>query len=53
MMYMFTRIKFNWNEVDFSIFSTYAMITNLLGSTHIIICSTKSFLPVDRARINN
>ncbi|CAH1708580.1 unnamed protein product [Aphis gossypii] len=32
MMYMFTRLKFNWNEIDFSLFSTYAMVTNLIGT---------------------
>lgn len=53
MLYMFTRIKFNWNEVDFSVFSTYALITNLLGSTYIMFRPTKSFSPVDRFRINN
>ncbi|XP_074030486.1 probable peptidoglycan muropeptide transporter SLC46 isoform X2 [Leptinotarsa decemlineata] len=31
--YLFTRYRFNWDEVDFSIFSTYSMLTNLLGST--------------------
>lgn len=32
VMYLFTRVRFNWNEVDFSIFSTYMMVTNLLGN---------------------
>jgi PCFT/HCP family folate transporter-like MFS transporter 1/3 len=32
MMYMFTRVKFGWTEMDYSLFSTYAMITNLLGN---------------------
>jgi len=31
VMYLFTRYRFNWNEVDFSIFSTYSMVTNLFG----------------------
>jgi PCFT/HCP family folate transporter-like MFS transporter 1/3 len=31
VMYLFTRYRFNWNEVDFSLFSTYGMITNLFG----------------------
>ncbi|XP_050308305.1 proton-coupled folate transporter-like isoform X2 [Anthonomus grandis grandis] len=30
--YLFTRYRFNWDEVDFSIFSTYSMITNLIGT---------------------
>ena len=32
VMYLFTRVRFNWDEVDFSIFSTYMMVTNLLGT---------------------
>ncbi|RZC41749.1 MFS 1 domain containing protein [Asbolus verrucosus] len=30
--YLFTRYRFNWDEVDFSMFSTYSMITNLIGA---------------------
>ncbi|XP_037938509.1 tetracycline resistance protein, class A-like [Teleopsis dalmanni] len=29
--YLFTRYRFNWNEVDFSIFSTFALLTGLVG----------------------
>ncbi|CAH2040645.1 unnamed protein product, partial [Iphiclides podalirius] len=32
VMYLFTRYRFNWNEVDFSMFSTYAMCTSLIGT---------------------
>lgn len=32
VLYLFTRVRFNWDEVDFSIFSTYMMVTNLLGN---------------------
>ncbi|XP_054280936.1 solute carrier family 46 member 3 [Macrosteles quadrilineatus] len=32
VMYLFTRYRFNWNEVDYSIFSTYSMMTNLIGT---------------------
>ncbi|RVE53552.1 hypothetical protein evm_001693 [Chilo suppressalis] len=32
VMYLFTRYRFNWNEVDFSIFSTYSMCTSLVGT---------------------
>ncbi|XP_026472113.1 proton-coupled folate transporter-like [Ctenocephalides felis] len=32
VMYLFTRYRFNWNEVDFSIFQTYSMVTNLIGT---------------------
>ncbi|CAH1381600.1 unnamed protein product [Tenebrio molitor] len=31
--YLFTRYRFNWDEVDFSMFSTYSMITNLIGTS--------------------
>lgn len=31
--YLFTRYRFNWDEVDFSIFSTYSMVTNLVGKS--------------------
>ncbi|XP_004930683.2 lysosomal proton-coupled steroid conjugate and bile acid symporter SLC46A3 [Bombyx mori] len=32
VVYLYTRFRFNWNEVDFSMFSTYAMCTSLLGT---------------------
>lgn len=31
VMYLFTRYRFNWNEVDFSVFSTFTTLTNLVG----------------------
>jgi MFS transporter, PCFT/HCP family, solute carrier family 46, member 3 len=31
VMYLFTRYKFNWSEVQFSIFTTYAMFMALVG----------------------
>lgn len=31
VIYLFTRFKFNWSEVEFSFFSTYAMLTSLVG----------------------
>ncbi|XP_025410659.1 uncharacterized protein LOC112683722 isoform X2 [Sipha flava] len=31
LMYLLTRVKFNWNEVDYSLFSTYYFICNLIG----------------------
>jgi ABC-type glycerol-3-phosphate transport system permease component len=34
VIYLFTRYKFNFDEVDFSIFSTYAMLTSLVGEIH-------------------
>lgn len=36
VLYLFTRNKFNWNEVDFSIFSTYNMLVGLVGTTSAI-----------------
>ncbi|XP_050538920.1 solute carrier family 46 member 3-like [Daktulosphaira vitifoliae] len=32
VMYLFTRVRFNWDEVDYSLFSTYSMITNSVGT---------------------
>lgn len=37
VMYLFTRVRFNWNEVNYSVFSTYSMITNLVGSSTFFI----------------
>lgn len=31
VMYLFVRLQFNWDELDFSIFSTYCVIVNLIG----------------------
>lgn len=31
LVYLFTRYRFNFDEVEFSIFTTYAMATGLLG----------------------
>lgn len=31
VVYLFTRYRFNWGEVEFSLFSTYGMITGLIG----------------------
>lgn len=31
VFYLFTRYQFNWSEVEFSVFSTYAMLTGLVG----------------------
>ncbi|XP_026328956.1 proton-coupled folate transporter-like [Hyposmocoma kahamanoa] len=30
--YLFTRYRFNWDEIQYSIWSTYSMFTNLLGT---------------------
>ncbi|PSN43506.1 hypothetical protein C0J52_13408 [Blattella germanica] len=50
VMYLFTRYRFNWNEVDFSIFSTYSMITNLIG-TVVSVCLFSHVLKIDDALI--
>ncbi|CAH2232455.1 jg19388 [Pararge aegeria aegeria] len=31
ILYLFARFRFNWDEVKFSMWSTYSIITNLLG----------------------
>ena len=31
IIYLFTRYRFNWSEVEFSFFSTYSMLTSLIG----------------------
>ncbi|XP_050525543.1 uncharacterized protein LOC126896640 isoform X2 [Daktulosphaira vitifoliae] len=32
VLYLFTRVKFNWNEMQFSIFSTFSVVINLIGT---------------------
>ncbi|XP_032511509.2 proton-coupled folate transporter-like [Danaus plexippus] len=32
ILYLFTRYRFNWDEVQFSLWSTYSIVTNLLGT---------------------
>lgn len=32
VVYLFTRYQFNWSEVEFSFFSTYGMLTGLVGN---------------------
>lgn len=31
VVYLFTRYKFRWSEIEFSLFSTYGTLTGLLG----------------------
>lgn len=31
VVYMYARLRFNWNEVDYSIFSTFLFMTNIFG----------------------
>ncbi|KAL4704080.1 hypothetical protein ACJJTC_004426 [Scirpophaga incertulas] len=32
ILYLFTRYRFNWNEVQYSVWSTFSIITNLVGT---------------------
>ncbi|PZC83885.1 hypothetical protein B5X24_HaOG206634 [Helicoverpa armigera] len=32
VMYLFTRYRFNWDEVQYSMWSTYSIVTNLFGT---------------------
>lgn len=32
VVYLFSRIRFNWSEVEFSIFLTYGVMIQLIGS---------------------
>ncbi|XP_038210469.1 proton-coupled folate transporter-like [Zerene cesonia] len=32
VMYLFARYRFNWDEVKFSMWSTYCIVTNLIGT---------------------
>ncbi|KAG6464811.1 hypothetical protein O3G_MSEX014745 [Manduca sexta] len=41
IMYMSTRYRFNWNEVDFSIFQTYNFGLNILGTIISILLFSK------------
>ncbi|KOB68453.1 Adenylate cyclase, partial [Operophtera brumata] len=45
-MYLFTRYRFNWDEVQFSMWSTYSIITNLLG-TFFSISLFSNYLKLD------
>ncbi|XP_018328119.1 proton-coupled folate transporter [Agrilus planipennis] len=48
--YLFTRYRFNWDEVDFSIFSTYNMLVGLVG-TSISVGLFSHLLKIDDAII--
>lgn len=32
VMYLFTRFKFHWSEIEFSLFSTYSMLVGMVGT---------------------
>ncbi|OWR50761.1 adenylate cyclase [Danaus plexippus plexippus] len=41
IMYIFTRYRFNWDEVKYSIFSTYKLITHSIGTIFAISVFSK------------
>lgn len=51
VMYLSARIRFNWDEVDFSIFSTFTMATGFIGELIFVLydCYTTT---VDNITIN-
>ncbi|XP_033225473.1 uncharacterized protein LOC117178243 isoform X3 [Belonocnema kinseyi] len=46
VMYLFMRYRFNWNEVQFSMFSTYSMVTNLIGKVNSLFGVCESLMPL-------
>ncbi|CAG4936867.1 unnamed protein product [Colias eurytheme] len=46
VMYLFARYQLNWDEVKFSIWSTYCIVTNLIGTTFSISLFS-SYLKLD------
>ncbi|XP_008546539.1 solute carrier family 46 member 3 [Microplitis demolitor] len=50
VMYLFTRYRFNWNELKFSMFYTYSMVTNLIG-TMMSVGIFSHFLKIDDALV--
>ncbi|CAI6366572.1 unnamed protein product [Macrosiphum euphorbiae] len=48
LMYLLVRVKFGWNEVDFSVFSTYYFICNLVGIAFTLWILVKRFSIDDR-----
>jgi MFS transporter, PCFT/HCP family, solute carrier family 46, member 3 len=41
--YLFTRFKFNWSEIEFSIFSTYSMALQLMGTVFAVSVLSRKF----------
>lgn len=41
--YLFTRVKFNWNEVQFSVYSTTTMCINLVGTFFVLGVVVRKF----------
>lgn len=46
ILYLFTRFRFNWDEVKYSIWSTYSIVTNLIGTAFSISFFSK-YLKLD------
>ncbi|KAJ8732265.1 hypothetical protein PYW08_014995 [Mythimna loreyi] len=46
VLYLFTRYRFNWDEVQYSMWSTYCIVTNLLG-TFFSISLFSNYLKLD------
>ena len=40
VLYLFMRYRFNWDEVQFSMFCTYSIITNLVGKYIVYRCTS-------------
>lgn len=37
MSYLYTRVQFNWNEVRYSIYSTYELLMNIIGMISLLL----------------
>ncbi|KAG6464604.1 hypothetical protein O3G_MSEX014625 [Manduca sexta] len=46
ILYLFTRYRFNWDEVQYSMWSTYCIVTNLMG-TYFSISLFSNYLKLD------
>jgi PCFT/HCP family folate transporter-like MFS transporter 1/3 len=49
--YLFTRFKFNWSEVEYSIFSTYSMALQMIGIIIAVSYFSKKLKVRDSVRI--
>ncbi|RZC42749.1 uncharacterized protein BDFB_004854, partial [Asbolus verrucosus] len=50
VLYLFLRYKFGWNEVDYSIYSTFYVITHMFGTLFSLVLFTK-ILKIDDAAL--
>lgn len=50
VMYLFVRYKFTWDEIDYSIFSTFAFVVHMCGTMFALIFFTK-YLKIDDAML--